>query len=85
MFRQTFDGQDFFTGGFGSRVGASQHRLTIHQDGAGAAFGFIAADFGAGQVQTLAQQINQHFTGLWVERERVAINDKLHGVPYKFS
>jgi hypothetical protein len=77
---QALDGDDLFALYLEGRIGAGEHRLSIHQHGARAAFRFVAADFGAGQAQVVAQYVGQHFIRRDAGRHRCAINDKLDGL-----
>ena len=54
-----FDGGD--GGAFGLQDGdeAGVDQLAVHQDGAGAALAFAAAFLGAGEVEVLAQDVEQ--------------------------
>ncbi len=82
-FGQTFDGGDALAMGALGRIDAGQHRVTVHHDRAGTAFGLVAADLGAGQAQAIAQQVRQGFP--WKRRQLVflAVNGKrdvlIHG------
>ena len=65
-----FVGYAFYGGDFGAprledgdQAGVDQ--LTVHEDGAGAAFAFAAAFFGAGEVEVLAEDVEEELSGLF--------------------
>ena len=58
-FGQTLDGGDLGAAGLRCQHIAGLDRMAIHQHGAGAALGGVAAHMGAGQLQTLTQKLHQ--------------------------
>ncbi len=58
-----FDGDDRLSIGALGGIDAGDHRLAIHQDGTGAAFGFFTADLCACKAKPLAEESGKGFTG----------------------
>ena len=56
---ESFDGGDVFAGGFEGGVEAGVYGQAVYQDGANAAFGFVAADFGAGEAEVVAEEFGK--------------------------
>ena len=54
-----FDGGDVFAGRFEGGVEAGVYGDAVYEDGADAAFGFIAANFGAGEAEVVAEEFGQ--------------------------
>jgi len=73
---QAFDRYDLLPFGAFSRIGTRQDRLAVNQHGATAAFGFVAADLGAGQAQPAPEQLGQRFAGLRRQADFLVINCK---------
>ena len=60
--RQTLDGDHLAPVGRRGQHQAPVHPAAVEQDRAGAAFAVVAALLGAGQIEVLAQQIQQRHT-----------------------
>jgi hypothetical protein len=56
--------------------GAGLHRLAVHEHGAGAARGRVAADIRPGQSETVAQHVDEELTRLQVELVASAVDSK---------
>jgi hypothetical protein len=71
---EAFDGEDVVSLGFEGGKDAGVDGLAIDEDGADAALGFVAADFGAGEAQVVAEHFGQE-AGLGdVQFYRVAVD-----------
>ena len=55
---------------------AGLHRLAVHEHGAGAARGRVAADVRPGQSETVAQHVDEELTRLQVELVADAVDSK---------
>ena len=60
---QALDGGHLLSVALDGQAGARLDGLAVHQDGAGAAQGRLAADVGAGQVELVAQKMAEQ--GPW--------------------
>ena len=78
---QPLDGEHLLASGSFCRVGAGEHGLVINKHCAGAAFGFVAADLGAGETEALAQEVCQHLAGEGFEGNMSTVDDKVHKNP----
>ena len=56
---ESFDGGDLFAGGFEGGVEAGVYGETVYEDGADAAFGFVAADLCAGEAEVVAEEFGE--------------------------
>src|SRR5882724_3780289 len=72
--REPFDGQHLLAGGGGHRHRARAHRLAVQVNGAGAALGDAAAEFGALHVEHVAQHPQQGHFGLDVDVVLLAVD-----------
>ena len=72
--RETFDRRDLVAFHRDREAEAGVHAPSIHQDGAGAALPVIATFLRAGQIQMLAQGIEQRRPRIERERVRLAID-----------
>ncbi len=70
----TFDGGDVGACGLSGQHSAGFHRPAVDMHDAGAALAGIAADMGAGQVEMLAQQMDQQRSVFDVDRDRLAVH-----------
>jgi hypothetical protein len=61
--RESFDSRDFVSFDLPSRHQAGARRITVDQNRAGAAVAGVAADFGPGHPETLAQNFGEPFHG----------------------
>ena len=77
LVRQPFDGEDLRSLGFERRVDAGVDALPIDEDGAGSAFGLVAADLRAGQAQVIAQDFGEKATVEYVQRMSDAVDDQV--------
>ena len=72
--REAFDRRDFIALMRDRETEAGINSPAIHQDGAGAALSVVATFFRPGQVQTLAQCVEQRDTRIDLERMVLAVN-----------
>ena len=87
ILRDAFNGCDVVVGVGGREHNAGHLRLAIHEHGAGAATGIVAAALGARQPQVLSQNVEKEFICGKVEFVALAVDAKLnvhsgHGVPF---
>ena len=61
---QAFHGGELVAVGLDGEHGAGLHRLSVEEDGAGAAVGGVAPDVRPGQPEVFAQQVHQQKAGL---------------------
>ena len=64
--------------GLDGEHGATLHRLAVEIDRAGAAMGGVAADMGAGQIQVLADKVDQHRARLDQSLDLAAVDGQFH-------
>ncbi|MGY3427515.1 hypothetical protein ACVWZW_008019 [Bradyrhizobium sp. F1.13.4] len=77
-----FDRGDAGAVGLSRQHGAGFDRLAVHMDDAGAALAGVAADMGSGEVEVVAQQLNQQRAVLDVNGNSLAVHgqfDCRHG------
>ena len=60
-FSEAFDGDDLLAAGGMGEDGAGVMGHVVDEDGAGAAFGAVAAEFGAGEAEFIAQGVGEGF------------------------
>ncbi len=72
--RDALDGEDLGALGLDREDGAGFDRLAVEIDGAGAAMAGVAADMRAGQVQLLAQEMDQKRARLDQRFDRLAVD-----------
>src|SRR5439155_11656803 len=61
---EAFDGDDLRPVGLDGEEHAALHRASVHQDRAGAAVAGVAADVGAGQVEVVANEVDEQLARL---------------------
>jgi hypothetical protein len=71
---QAFDGDDLLPRSTRDRVSTRAHRLTIEQDGARATLGHATAEFGAFDVEFIAQCPQQGHFGFDIQRVGFAVD-----------
>ena len=76
---QALDGGNVGAVGLHCKRGAGLHGIAVHLDYAGAALAGVAADFGAGEVQGLAQEVNQQRAGFHLGGTGTAIHGQRDG------
>ena len=71
---QALDGRNLAALGAQGGGQAGKHRLAVHDHRAGPAFALIAADFGAGQPQAVAEHVYQQLVGLDLDGHRLTVD-----------
>ena len=77
--RQAFDRADLGTVGLDGEHQAGAHGLAVDHHRTGAAHAVLAADMGAGQAQTVAQEIGQQGAGFCAAGVGAAVDGKGNG------
>ena len=74
---EALDGRDVAAVGLDREVRAGADRETVDEDRAGAAHLDVAGALGAGQLEALAQDVEQQLLGLDVERRQASVQARL--------